>query len=182
MNSDPATLDADGWARVLRTQLATFSGGLAPDVYANAWWDWYLNLCTEPAKQAEIFQDACAKAIDSWSFALRAASGQPLAPAEGDARYAHEAWSQWPFNVVAHGYRNTIDWWHQSLSGVRGVAPDNERTLEFMARNAGELISPSNYLASNPELHAEFSRLARTTYDAEFTLEKMEAAYLKLYE
>ena len=31
---DPAEL-----ARVLRAQLATVTGGLAPDVYVNAWWD-----------------------------------------------------------------------------------------------------------------------------------------------
>ncbi len=147
-----APRDADEWSRVLRTQLATFSGGLAPDVYVNAWWDWYLNLSTEPAKQLNIAQDAFSKALDSWDFALRAAAGEPLAPAPGDARYANEAWSQWPFNVIAHGYRNTVDWWQNSLSEVPGVAPGNERTLEFMARNAAELISPSNYLASNPEL------------------------------
>jgi len=151
-SASTGSADAAEWARLLRTQLATFSGGLAPDVYANAWWDWYLNLSTEPVKQAEIVQDAFAKAVDTWNFALQAASGQPLTPSKDDSRYANEAWSQWPFNVVAHGYLNTIDWWQKSLSGVRGVAPDNERTLEFLARNAGEVISPSNYLSSNPEL------------------------------
>ncbi len=136
----------------MRSQLATFSGGLAPDVYVNAWWDWFLNVSAEPVKQASIAEDAFAKAIDNWTFALKAASGQPLAPAEGDARYASEAWAQWPFNVVAHNYKNTVEWWAKSLAGVTGVAPENERTLEFMARNAAELISPSNYLATNPDL------------------------------
>ncbi len=153
MNTDSTpSPDSGEWARALRVQLATFSGGLAPDVYANAWWDWYLNLSAAPAKQVSIAQDAFTKALDSWSFALRAAIGETLPPAADDPRFAGEAWSKWPYNVIAHNYRNTVDWWREALAGVPDVAPENARTLEFMARNAGELISPANYLASNPEL------------------------------
>ena len=57
---DPAEL-----ARVLRAQLADVTGGLAPDVYVNAWWDWYLNLANEPPKQLQIMQDALAKMHDN---------------------------------------------------------------------------------------------------------------------
>jgi len=144
---DPAQL-----ASALRAQLATVTGGLAPDVYVNAWWDWYLNLAKEPPTQLQIMQDAIAKAADNWSFALRAATGQPLPPAEGDARYGGDAWAQWPFNVYARSYRNYVDWWQKAWSNVPGVAPENERTLDFVARNALEAISPANFLSTNPEL------------------------------
>ncbi len=40
----------------------------------------------------------------------------------------------------------------KAWSGVSGVASDNERTLNFVARNALEVFSPANYLATNPEL------------------------------
>src|SRR6202166_3700313 len=144
--------DAAQLASALRAQLATVTGGLAPDVYVNAWWDWYLNLAKEPPTQLEIMQDAVAKAVDNWTFALRAATGQPLPPAEGDARYDGEAWAQWPFNVYARSHRNYVDWWQRACSTVPGVTPENERTLDFVARNALETISPANYLATNPEL------------------------------
>jgi len=144
--------DAAGLASALRAQLATVTGGLAPDVYVNAWWDWYLNLAKEPPIQLEIMQDAMAKAADNWSFALRAATGQSLSPAEGDARYGGEAWAQWPFNVYARSYRNYVDWWQKAWSNVPGVTPENERTLDFVARNALESISPANFLSTNPEL------------------------------
>jgi len=139
-------------ASTLRAQLATVTGGLAPDVYVNAWWDWYLNLVKEPPTQFEIMQDAMAKTFDNWTFALRAASGQSLSPAEGDARYGGEAWAQWPFNVYARSYRNYADWWQKASSNVPGITPENERTLDFVARNALEAISPTNYLSTNPEL------------------------------
>jgi polyhydroxyalkanoate synthase len=147
-----APLDAEGWARVMRAQLATVSGGLAPDAYVTAWWDWYLNLAKEPPKQLQIMQDALAKTADTWNFALKAAAGQPVPPAEGDARYAGDPWDQWPFNVYAHGYRNYAEWWRKAWSDVPGVAPATERTLNFVAGNALEVLSPANYLVTNPEL------------------------------
>jgi polyhydroxyalkanoate synthase subunit PhaC len=149
----PEPVDAAGMQRALRAQLATVTGGLAPDVYVNAWWDWYLNLAKEPSKQVDILQDAVAKMADTWSFALRAGSGQPLSPVEGnDGQEEGDAWAQWPFNVYARGYRNYVDWWQKAWSNVPGVAPENERTLGFVARNAMEVISPAHYLATNPEL------------------------------
>jgi polyhydroxyalkanoate synthase len=138
--------------RMLRGQLATVTGGLAPDDYVNAWWDWYLNLAKEPPRQLQIMQDALAKAVDSWNFALKASTGQPLAPDPEDPRYADNAWSQWPFNIYARSYNNLVDWWQQAWSGVEGVSPKNERMLNFMARGALETLSPSHYLATNPEL------------------------------
>ena len=138
--------------RVLREQLAAVTGGLAPDVYVNAWWDWYLNVAQKPSKQAEILQDGFAKAMDNWTFAFKAGAGEKLPPVPEDARFKDEAWAQWPFNVLAHGYRNYADWWQKAWSGVPGMGPQSERQLEFVARNALETLSPANYLLSNPEL------------------------------
>ena len=60
------------------------TGGLAPDVYVNAWWDWYLNLAKEPPKQLQIMQDALAKMVDNWTFG--AAGGRRQATAAGRGR------------------------------------------------------------------------------------------------
>ncbi len=70
-------------ARALRAQLATVTGGIAPDVYVNAWWDWYLNLAKEPPKQLQVMQDAVAKSFDTWNFFLRAASGATVGAGRG---------------------------------------------------------------------------------------------------
>ncbi len=152
--SQPKSPEAEV-ARALREQLATVTGGLAPDVYVNAWWDWYLNVARHPSKQLEIIEDAWAKSLDSWSFALKAGIGEQARPAEGDARFKDDAWAQWPFNVLAHGYRNYAEWWQNAMSGVPGVAPENERQLDFVARNTLETLSPANYLLTNPQLLEE---------------------------
>jgi polyhydroxyalkanoate synthase len=139
--------------RALREQMAAITGGLAPDVYVNAWWDWLLNLANEPSQQLKLAEDAIAKTTETLAFAAQAAATrEPLSPAAGDARFEAAAWSQWPFNVYANAYRNYADWWQNALAAVPGVAPENKRTLDFMARNALEVLSPANYLATNPEL------------------------------
>jgi poly[(R)-3-hydroxyalkanoate] polymerase subunit PhaC len=159
--SNPNTDDAEtperreqlNLERALRAQMATVTGGLAPDVYVNAWWDWLLNLSKEPPQQLKLAEDAIAKTAETLAFAAQAAAtSEPLSPAAGDARFEGAAWSQWPFNVYAHSYRNYADWWQNALAAFPKVAPENKRTLEFMARNALEALSPANYLATNPEL------------------------------
>ncbi len=148
----PVPDEQEELARALRAQLATVTGGLAPDVYVSAWWDWYLNLAKEPPKQLELVQDGVAKALDNWTFALRAAGGEPLPPAQGDAQYGGDPWSKWPFNVYARTYLNYAEWWQKAWGGVSGVAPENTRTLNFVRRNALEMVAPANFLATNPEL------------------------------
>jgi polyhydroxyalkanoate synthase subunit PhaC len=138
--------------RQMRTQLAGYTGGLAPDVYVLAWLDWCLNLSTRPATQLELAKDAATKAVDNWTFALRALQGEPLPPAPGDARFAADAWQHWPFNVYAHAHRSMTDWWQSAWSSVPGVASANQRNVEFIGRNVLEAASPTNYLATNPEL------------------------------
>src|ERR1700688_4038447 len=111
--------------RALRAQMATVTGGLAPDVYVNAWWDWLLNLAKEPPQQLKLAEDAMAKTAETLTFAAQAAATrEPLSPAVSDARFEGSAWSQWPFNVYAQSYRNYSDWWQNALSALPTVAPE----------------------------------------------------------
>jgi flavin-binding protein dodecin len=66
--------------RQLRAQLAAVTGGLAPEDYAQARWDWYFNLTKQPDKQLALVQSAFEKAPDTWQFAARAATGASMPP------------------------------------------------------------------------------------------------------
>ena len=151
--NSPESKDSADFARALRAQLATVTGGLAPDMYANAWWDWYLNLSKDPPKQLEIVQDALAKTIDSWSFALRASSGQPLPPAEDDDRFgARRVGADGPSMSMLAATATTS-------TGGRGLGRawrasrrrPSARWISWRATRL-EAVSPANYLATNPEL------------------------------
>ena len=139
-------------AREMRAQLAAVTGGLAPDDYAHAWWDWYLNIAQTPAKQTEIAKTAFDALVDNFAFGMRASTGQPVAPGAADKRFASEAWNHWPFNVMARGYMN---WEHvvkQATSDVPGLSRHNGDLVAFASRQALEAASPANYLLGNPEL------------------------------
>ena len=139
-------------AREMRAQLAAVTGGLAPDDYAQAWWDWYLNIAQTPAKQSEIAKTAFDALLDNFNFGMRAATGQPVAPGGDDKRFASEAWNQWPFNVMARGYMNWENLVKQATSDVPGLSPHNADLVAFASRQALEAASPANYLLANPEL------------------------------
>ncbi|MEZ5649324.1 MAG: alpha/beta fold hydrolase [Burkholderiaceae bacterium] len=152
----PSPKDFD---REFRAQVAQMTAGLAPTAFTSAWADWAMHLAMAPAKQIELQQQALARARDTWEFALRALGGQPLSPAEGaetaaDRRFAADDWNQFPFNVYARAFRNLEALLKHSVGDVQGVTEYHEKLLEFAVRMLLDGSSPSNFLASNPELLA----------------------------
>ena len=137
--------------REMRAQMAAVTGGLAPDDYAQAWWDWYLNLAQAPDKQAAIAQAIFKTFADNFSFALQAASGKPVTAAQ-DSRFASEAWSQWPYNVMARGYLNWEQLVKTATSDVPGAPKRSADLVRFASQQVVEAASPANQLLANPEL------------------------------
>jgi polyhydroxyalkanoate synthase len=111
------------------------------------------------AQQSELSQQATQRAQDTWAFALRALSGAPVSPADDftgtpDRRFEAEAWTQFPFNVYARAYQNSLALMNEAVRGVGGVTEYHTQLLEFAVRMLLDATSPSNFLASNPELLA----------------------------
>jgi polyhydroxyalkanoate synthase subunit PhaC len=138
--------------RQLRAQLAALTGGLAPDDYLNAWWEWYLAVATHPRQQAHLVRSAYEKILDSWQFFARAAGGAPLPPGREDLGFADPAWNVWPFNVYARAYGNWVSWWRQALAADSPTAEAKAARLNFAGRLLLEAASPANFLHTNPEL------------------------------
>jgi polyhydroxyalkanoate synthase len=90
--------------------------------------------------------------VDNFAFAMRAFSGQPLAPAPNDKRFSAESWSQWPFNVIAHSYLNAAEVMTKAASAVPGLAGRNADLVNFSTRMGIDAASPVNNLFANPEL------------------------------
>jgi len=138
--------------RHLRAQLAALTGGLAPDDYLDAWWEWYLKLATQPPRQAQLARSAYEKVLDSWEFMARAAGGARLAPGHEQLGFNDAAWNVWPFNAYARAYANWASWWQQALEPPAAAADPKLSRVSFAGRLLLEAGSPANFLQTNPEL------------------------------
>ncbi len=152
----PTTQDFD---REFRAQVAQMTAGLAPTAFTTAWADWAMHLALSPAKRSALHQQVLARAQDTWAFALRALAGGPVSPAERfagspDRRFDAQDWTQFPFNVYARAYQNSMALMNEAVRDVEGVTDYHAQLMEFAVRMLLDATSPSNFLASNPELLA----------------------------
>jgi len=155
----PSAPTAQDFDREFRAQVAQMTAGLAPTAFTTAWADWAMHLALSPAKRRELQRDAMVRAQDTWMFALRALLGASVSPADGlagdpDRRFDAEAWSKFPFNVYARAYQNNLALMNDAVRDVSGVTDYHAQLIEFAVRMLLDATSPSNYLASNPELLA----------------------------
>ena len=117
-----------------------------------------IHLAGAPGKQLELAADAVSKVGRLTEYATACArngtSPSPpcMVPSARDKRFQHEAWRQWPFNVISQTFLLQEEWWRGAIGGVRGVSADHERQAQFAARQLLDIFSPSNFLATNPEV------------------------------
>ena len=143
--------------RALHAMLAHLTGGISPAALLLAYADWLAHLVSSPQRQIEIAQEA---QVDTKRFAE--AASHFFSPAHGpwslikpqpqDRRFGRPEWEQPPFNLMAQAFLLGEQWWHNAATGVRGVAKPNEAIVEFSIRQMLDVMSPSNFAATNPEV------------------------------
>jgi polyhydroxyalkanoate synthase len=152
--AQPETNEAD---RAFHAALARFTGGISPVALSLAYIDWASHLMAAPQRQIEIAQDAIRNARSLFDAVLYFASpGQRpwsvIKPQPQDRRFASPEWENPPFNLLAQAFLLREQWWHNATTGVRGVAPANEAIAEFSIRQVLDMLAPSNFAATNPEV------------------------------
>lgn len=143
--------------RALHAALAQFSGGISPVALLLAYTDWLLHLAASPQRQLEISQEIVydgKRFLDAAQHFFRADHGSwsLIKPQAQDRRFAHHEWENPPFNLLAQAFLLGQQWWHNATTGVRGVAGQNEAIVEFSIRQMLDVLAPSNFAATNPEV------------------------------
>jgi polyhydroxyalkanoate synthase len=136
--------------------LAHMTAGLSPVALAEALEDWAMHLALSPGRQAAI----ASKAFEKWArfqrLALASAfSPNPapvISPLPQDRRFEHPGWQQFPFNLISQSFLLTQQWWHNATDALPGVMPENQRLVEFFGRQMLDMVSPSNFVPTNPEV------------------------------
>lgn len=157
--SDPYPLD-----RTFHAMLARFTNGVSPAALLLAWLDWSSHLAAAPQRRMEItnnilrdtgrFLEAAAHAMSPgqkpWSV---------IRPEGRDRRFREPQWEAAPFNVLAQAFLLGERWWHEATTGVRGVSRANEAIVEFSVRQMLDMLAPSNFAMTNPEVLEKASTL-----------------------
>ncbi len=132
--------------------------GISPAAVMNARLDWLVHIANSPTKQASMAQKAITDCMQLLTYAAQSLSDNETPPPahidRRDPRFRAEEWNVWPFNIVAQSFLLTQDWWHEAMTGVRGVTKQHERELQFMARQNLDRLAPANFPWSNPEVIA----------------------------
>ncbi len=149
----------DALDRVLHAGLARATAGISPAAMGLAYADWWVHLALAPGKQAQLAQSAWSKLLDlapAASLEAAATAGpSAMRPARRDKRFEDPDWLAPPFNRITQGFLAMQDWWQESTTEVRGVSKHHQAMVSFAARQLLDVVSPSNFVATNPLLLRE---------------------------
>jgi len=142
--------------KVAHAGMAKMTMGIAPSALAAAWTDWATHLAAAPGKQMELAEKAFRKSGKLAQSCVRCATEQCpptcIEPLPQDHRFRGEAWQRWPYNVIHQSFLLHQQWWYNVVTDVPGVTPQHENVMEFLSRQVLDMMSPSNFLLTNPEV------------------------------
>jgi polyhydroxyalkanoate synthase len=145
--------------RMAHALIGRATAGISPASLALTYADWLIHLMLSPGKQAELVQKAMRKAIRLGVYAARAAVDPPpppcIEPLPFDRRFRGAAWQQWPYNLLYQSFLLSQQWWHVATTDLRGMGRHRQEVAGFVARQLLDVIAPSNFMATNPELLAQ---------------------------
>jgi polyhydroxyalkanoate synthase len=157
-DSYASTAFADVVDRSVHAATARFTAGLSPMAMIGAYMDWAAHIAFAPGKQMQLAEKAVKKWMRLGNYASRCAfSGgagvEPcIVPLPQDRRFSNEAWHALPYNVVYQAFLLGQQWWHNAMTGVRGVAKRDEEMVAFATRQLLDVFSPTNSVLTNPEV------------------------------
>lgn len=143
--------------RLLHANIGKMAAGFSPMGLAEAWFDWAVHLSVSPARMAEIAIAACAESgrLAEMNGRMLTQAGQ-CSPCERslpqDKRFRHPSWRQWPFALYAETLLACERTLCEATRNVHGATEHHTAMLRFVGRQALDLIAPSNFAATNPEV------------------------------
>src|SRR5690242_17011415 len=143
--------------RALHAMVASLTAGVSPVALSLAYIDWAAHLAAAPQRRMEIVEgsiDAARQFFDSAMHFFSPGQGPwaLIRPQPQDRRFEKPEWELPPFNLFAQGFLLTQQWCHDAITGLRGVAPQNEAIVEFSVRQLLDVFAPSNFAVTNPQV------------------------------
>ena len=129
---------------------------LSPASVAGAYFDWFMHLSISPGKQLSLIESALGKSASLFDYSLWAISGIKteccINPPPQDRRFEDKGWQTWPYNLYQQAFLLNEEWWHESMSSVRGVSQHHSAVLPFLTRQYIDMWAPLNFPFTNPQV------------------------------
>ncbi|MEF2546649.1 class I poly(R)-hydroxyalkanoic acid synthase [Aurantimonas sp. E1-2-R+4] len=115
---------------------------------------------TDPGRAVEAQTSLFTGYMDVWNNSIRRMSGEtalsPVEPQPGDKRFADTEWnSNLFFDFVKQAYLLTAQWAEDLVDKTEGLDPHTRHKAAFYMKQVSNALSPSNFIATNPELYRE---------------------------
>ena len=150
--------EPDPLDRPLKQALARLANGISPSSVSMAYADWLTHLLVSPSKQADLASSALRKTLNWLQYSTHAWHGdchRCVEPAPHDKRFSPHEWETAPFSALSQAFLLQQQWWNEAASGVRGVSSHHEEVVDFTLRQWLDMWSPSNFIATNPQVQRQ---------------------------
>jgi polyhydroxyalkanoate synthase len=141
--------------KIINATIARMTSGLSPASLFNAYVDWAIHLGYSPGKQHELALKAGNKARKMLAHLMQSTwrrCDTCIDPLPQDTRFAAGDWQQMPYQAIYQIFLMQQQWWHNATTDVPGVSHHHERVLDFTSRQWLDVVSPSNFFWTNPEV------------------------------
>lgn len=114
----------------------------------------------DPARTIEAQKTLTTGFFDLWASTLRRFGGEEVKPVVAadpkDNRFKDPEWSDNPvFDFIKQAYLHTSRWAEDMVERAEGIDDNTRQKARFYVRQISSAVSPSNFLATNPELLRE---------------------------
>jgi len=113
-------------------------------------------MAADPASVARAQVDLFNNSMAVWQRTaerIMGGRGPEASPGKSDKRFKHADWTENAmFSFIKESYLVAAKSILSSVRGVRGLDPDTAKKADFYTRQFVDAISPSNFMATNPEV------------------------------
>ncbi|WP_290653512.1 class I poly(R)-hydroxyalkanoic acid synthase [Aquisalimonas sp.] len=119
--------------------------------------DFYARLMADPVAlvqaQMQLWQNYMSLMQNTSMRMMGIQSESSVKPGAGDKRFKDAQWEENPlFDFIKQSYLLTADHVHNTVANVEGLDDKTKRKVDFYTRQFVNAMSPSNFVATNPEV------------------------------
>lgn len=141
---------------LFRSWLGKYTNWLSPTSYSLAFSDWIMDLAISPAKQVEIVNKAFTNNYQLMQYFIKSCIDQNCEVCtqgrEIDKRFENELWKKFPFNLYWQYFLLCERLWDEASGSMSGMSKHHRNIVNFSGRQILDMLSPSNFIWTNPEI------------------------------